>query len=204
MKKRNKRGGAFITVGLLLLLGALGLTGYNFWDQARAARSVDSALTQLEAVIPEPDTVELPEGMTPDYLLAPGMEMPTVSLEDGDYIGYITIPALNLRLPVMSSWSYKRLKQSPCRYSGSAYTGDFVICAHNYDHHFGGLKNLQIGDAVYFTDVDGNLFSYSVAELEQLAPDEAKRMLSGDWDLSLFTCTIGGRFRVTVRCETME
>lgn len=204
MKKRNKRGTLLITAGLLLLLAALGLTGYNLWDQNRATRSVDNALTQLEAVIPEPGTVELPEGMMPDFLLAPNMEMPTVQVEEHDYIGYLTIPALDLRLPVMSDWSYPLLKEAPCRYSGSAYQNDLVICAHNYERHFGRLKNLRIGDAVYFTDVDGNLFSYAVVELEQLAPDEAKRMLSGDWDLSLFTCTVGGRFRVTVRCEATD
>jgi hypothetical protein len=25
-----------------------------------------------------------------------------------------------------------------------------------------------------------------------------------DWDLTLFTCTLGGSFRVTVRCTAME
>lgn len=204
MRKRNRRGTLLIAAGLLLLLAAAGLTGYNLWDQERASRSVDNALTQLEAVIPEPDTVELPEGMMPDFLLAPNMEMPTVEVEDNNYIGYLTIPSLELRLPVMSTWSYPLLKEAPCRYSGSAYQGNLVICAHNYEHHFGQLKNLRPGDEVYFTDVDGNLFSYAVAELEQLAPNEAKRMLSGDWALSLFTCTVGGRFRVTVRCEATD
>lgn len=200
---KNKRGLVLIVAGCVLLVAAGCLTAANLLEQRRAAESVDSVMQQLEAVVPEPGTVELPPDQTPDYILAPEMEMPTVKIGDYEYIGYITIPALNLDLPVMSEWSYPNLKLSPCRYTGSVYTDDMVICAHNYNMHFGGLKNLLAGDAVYFTDVDGNQFSYVVAELEQLAPNEAKRMRSGDWALSLFTCTVGGRFRVTVRCDKL-
>ena len=201
---RNKKGLILITLGVLLLLGAAGLAGYNVWDENRAAESVENILRQMDTLIPKPEEVKLPEGMTPDYLLAPKMEMPTVEVEENKYIGYITIPAIGIDLPVMGEWNYPNLKISPCRYAGSAYLDDLVICAHNYAHHFGGLSQLSIGDRVEFTDVDGNLFEYSVAEKEQLNPDEAARMLSGGWDLSLFTCTLGGQYRVTIRCERVE
>lgn len=201
---RNKKGLILITLGILFLLGAAGLAGYNIWDENRAAESVESILRQMDTLIPKPDEVERPEGMIPDYLLAPKMEMPTVEVEENKYIGYITIPAIGIDLPVMGEWSYPNLKIAPCRYAGSAYLDDLVICAHNYAHHFGGLSQLSIGDRVEFTDVDGNLFEYSVAEKEQLNPDEAARMLSGGWDLSLFTCTLGGQYRVTIRCERVE
>ncbi len=96
------------------------------------------------------------------------------------------------------------LKLAPCRYSGSAYLGDLVIAAHNYSQHFGRLKELRAGDAVIFTDADGNVFSYVVSELEQLAPDAAQQLQAGQWALSLFTCTVGGQYRVVVRCGTAE
>jgi sortase A len=37
--------------------------------------------------------------------------------------------------------------------------------------------------------------------LEILRPTAVEEMISGDWDLTLFTCTIGGATRVTIRCE---
>ena len=49
--------------------------------------------------------------------------------------------------------------------------------------------------------MDGNVFSYEVTLLEILQPNEADEMESGDWDLTLFTCTVGGKSRVTVRCK---
>lgn len=201
---KNKKGRTLIIGGLLLLLAAIGLSGYNLWQEQRAANAAETTLAELTAQIPGPGTVTLPEGMFPDYEVAPEMEMPTVAVASYDYIGYLSIPALSLELPVMSEWSYPNLKVSPCRYAGSAYEDGFVICAHNFKRHFGGLKDLSIGDAIQFVDVDGNAFDYVVAEVGQLNPGDTREMLSKDWALSLFTCTLGGQFRVTVRCDRAE
>lgn len=38
-------------------------------------------------------------------------------------------------------------------------------------------------------------------EIQILQPGDVEEMLSGGWALTLFTCTLGGRTRVTVRCE---
>ena len=79
-----------------------------------------------------------------------------------------------------------------------------VIAGHNYSGHFGTLKNLAPGDALSFTDIDGNVFSYTVVELETLPPYAVEEMTSGDWDLTLFTCTVGGQSRLAVRCKRAE
>ena len=75
-----------------------------------------------------------------------------------------------------------------------------VIAAHNYVQHFGRLDQLQEGDEVRFIDVDGNVFVYSVLEKEQIDGRRVRAMLMGSWDLSLFTCTLSGQSRLTVRC----
>lgn len=136
----------------------------------------------------------------PDYVLNPKMEMPVIREDGQDYIGILEIPALELELPVISEWDYTRLRKAPCRYVGSAYTKDLVISAHNYDRHFGRIKTLQEGDRVFFTDVDGNRFAYEVLLRETLNPRPVEAMTEGEWDLTLFTCTVGGSYRVTVRC----
>lgn len=104
----------------------------------------------------------------------------------------------------MSQWSYPKLKKSPCRYRGSVYKDDLVIAAHNYRTHFGRIKDLSEGDEVIFTDIDGNIFYYEVALLEILAPNAVVEMESSEWDLTLFTCTLGGASRVTVRCKRKD
>lgn len=188
--------------GLPLMAAALFLTGFNLWDESRARRAAE----RIEARMPRaaedsPISADAGEVEIPDYLLNPNMEMPEVEIGGNDYIGTLSIPALGLSLPVMSQWSYPKLRIAPCRYAGSAYQGNLILSAHNYSSHFGQIGTLQAGDRVTFTDVDGNVFLYSVAEIQILQPGDVEEMLSGGWALTLFTCTLGGRTRVTVRCE---
>lgn len=201
---KANRGTILMTIGLLLLAAALFLAGYNIWDEHRAEGSAQQVLDQLVSETPQPEPLA-PEEPTPEYILHPEMDMPTVEVDGNRYIGRVTIPALGLELPVMSQWSYPNLKIAPCRYQGSAYTGDLIIAGHNYRTHFGPLKNLGVGDTVLFTDADGNQFRYTVAQVENLAKTAVEEMAAGDWDLTLFTCTLGGQTRVTVRCvETKD
>ena len=208
---RKKKGTFLMAGGLLLMAAALFLTGYNLWDERRAAASADTVLLELPAEIRtaapaepatapiDPDEIEIP-----DYILNPNMDMPTVELDGHSYLGVLKIPALGLELPVLSEWSYPNLKLAPCRYTGSAYLGNLILAGHNYRTHFGGLKELVPGDEVSFTDAVGNVFLYTVAELETLGKTDVEEMQAGDWDLTLFTCTYGGKNRVTVRCVQAE
>lgn len=208
---KRKRGSLFIALGVLLLAAALGLTGWNLYEGYRAERASSVVVEKLNAVLPEtptqPSTPQLNDNgemEIPDYILAPDMEMPTVTVDGRQYIGTLQLPSLGLEFPIISRWSYDALLESPCRYTGSAYSGDMVLAAHNYNSHFGRLKNLREGDSVIFTDVDGNVFTYTVAVKETLRPTAVEEMTSGEWPLTLFTCTIGGSYRVTIRCEQME
>lgn len=188
-------------MGLLLVLAALFLTGYNIWDESRAGKEADRVMDRLEERIPESDPTGDSKGETPDYVLNPDMEMPVVEIDGQRYIGKLEIPVLGLSLPVMENWSYPKLRIAPCRYLGSAYTDNLIIAGHNYQRHFGLLKTLVAGNQIIFTDVDGNRFLYEVTETEILEKTAVEQMQAGDWDLTLFTCTYGGKTRVTLRCK---
>lgn len=204
-----KKGTILISLGVLMLLAALGLTGYNVYEGHRAEEQSRATVTFLDETIPQvvpeesvtAEELSADEADIPDYVLNPDMEMPVLQHEGRDYIGKLSIPALGLELPVISQWSYPALKIAPCRYAGTAYTDGFVIAAHNYRAHFASLSSLNTGDLVTFTDVDGNLFQYEVAAKETLAPTAIEEMTADAWPLTLFTCTVGGASRVTVRCD---
>ena len=109
-----------------------------------------------------------------------------------------------MELPTLSSWSYPNLKLSPARYEGSVYLNNLILLAHNYSAHFGQVHRLEEGDLVRFKDMENNIFDYSVKKIEELDSNQLEEMVSGDWDLTLFTCTLGGATRVTVRCEAVN
>lgn len=208
----SKRGKLCTALGLLLLLAALGLTAYNLWRDAMASMSVDVVLERLtptlsfrQSELPALSSGEaLEEAFVPDYVLNPEMAMPEENIDGRSYIGVLDIPALGLSFPIISEWSYDALQIAPCRYSGSAYLDNLVIAGHNYRSHFASLPQLQPGDTVTFTDMDGNVFSYAVSSLETPSPYAVSDMTSGDWDLTLFTCTVGGQSRLAIRCDHAE
>ena len=219
-----KKGSILIYAGLLLIAAAICLTCFNLITALHAGEASDEILSGLLPqirvdpapvggrpvnVIPAQGNVASDDAQEavfseieyPDYVLNPEMEMPVQTVQGYDCIGVLRIPALDRELPIFSDWDYRRLKVAPCRYTGSAYLDNMTICAHNYNRHFGLLRNLSLGDLVTFTDMDGNEFRYRVGEVEILQPTAISEMTDSDWDLSLFTCTVGGRTRVTVRCS---
>lgn len=204
---RNKKGIIWIGTGLLLIAAAFLLTGYNRYEEYKASETVNHTLQQLEAVCTKETEYSDDEGTLveaeriPDYILNPDMQMPAQKIAGQDYIGILKIPALELELPIISTWSYPNLKEAPCRYTGSVYTNDIVIAGHNYRSHFAKLEELDVGEQVVFTDMEGNVFTYAITEREILNAMEVEAMQEGDWDMSLFTCTMDGTYRVTIRCE---
>ena len=198
---RNTLSRNLVLVGLVLLAAAAALTGFNLWSQqqgeARAAAALEVLQTARAQAEPQP------EEAIPDYVLDPTREMPQLEADGLDYIGWLEIPALELTLPVLAETTMEQLKTAPCRYAGTAYQDDLVIGAHNYARHFGSIGELSQGDRVTFTDLAGNLFEYEVADFEVLQPDQGADLCSGEWPLTLYTCTLSGQTRMTVRCAKL-
>lgn len=207
--KPKRCGNRWILIGLLLIAAALFLTAANFYEDWQAKKEATAVRSQLKAQITlteeehaSPNAAQ--EREIPDYQLNPEMEMPVKTIQGQDYIGVLEIPALQLELPILSQWSASNLKIAPCRYSGTAYQGHFILCAHNYRSYFGRIRGLHSKDQITITDVDGNTFSYEVAGVEILSAEAVEEMENENWDLTLFTCTLGNQNRVTVRCNKVE
>lgn len=197
-----KLGTLLMILGSVLLAAALGLFLFNRQEQQQASRSVDELMPQMAEIIQERKASPAPAPQQPEPDAEP--EEPQMSVVDIDgrgYIGFVGIPALELELPVLAQWSDALLKISPCLFTGSVYSGDMVIMAHNYTKHFGRLYQLRAGDTVTFTDMDGITRYYEVAALDVLGPYDVEEMTAGEYPLTLFTCTYGGENRVTVRCD---
>ena len=122
---------------------------------------------------------------------------------DPDCLGRLIIPKLKLELPILSNWSYENLKTAPCRYSGSPRDGDLVLLAHNYKTHFGPIRRLKPGDRVVFQDTEGTVFEYQVAATEVVSPSALEEVTAGVHDLTLITCTYGGKTRLVVSCDAV-
>ena len=182
-----------VLLGAICIISSVGFVAYNRWENDNAEDIAQDLLEDIQSIIEE----KQPEQFLPE-------EMATVKVDGYECIGILSIPALDVELPVLTDWSYAKLKKAPCHYYGSYYEKDFVIAAHNYKAHFGRLSELQAGDVVVFTDVSGTAHYYEVVILETLPQNATKEMITSGFDLSLYTCTFGGGSRVTVRCNVVK
>lgn len=209
MKKTH--GLCCILLGAALLIAALSLVLYNMNENKKGGEAANSILNELKIGMPETTqattitTIEedlFAEYAKYDTTTTPVIEEATTYVGDYSYIGIISVPSLEIELPVMSEWSYPRLNISPCRYKGTIADKDIIIAAHNYYSHFGRLRNLAGGEEIIFTDANGYPHYYEVLQVTEINGKDIEAMDFGsadEWDLTLFTCTIGGQSRVTVR-----
>ena len=211
-------GALCMLLGLALLAGAAWLLMENRAEESAAGDAAGEIMSEMRVAMEDALTVTVSATPRPELGLestpapeatiipqaTPIPEMPTMEIDGQTYIGYLELPTIGLTLPVMSDWSYPQLRIAPCRYWGSVYDDSLVILAHNYARHFGGIRDLEIGDTVQFIDADGVIYRYVVAAQETLERGDVAAMTGSDYDLTLFTCTYGGRQRVTVRLNRVQ
>ena len=194
---RTKKIGTFLMLlGGALIISALLLFSYNLFEASSAQKASAQVLSVMQKEVPrqEPFLDSVPEPA--EHRNPYDYEMTELNIDGYDYIGYLTIPSLDLELPVMSQWDYTRLRIAPCRQMGSTKSDDLVIAGHNYRQHFGNLHKLSCGELIYFTDMDGIVSYYEIGEINVISPYSAELIETSPWDIILYTCTYGGKERV--------
>lgn len=207
---KKRIGIGFVVMGAVLLTAALLLFLHNEGEDRLAGRASQTALAQMQRYLQEapspgePVPGEAPETAPTEETTAPPSELTVVTIDGSDYIGYLSIPEYDLELPIQADWSMDKLRVSPCLQYGSPLTDDAVIAAHNFKQHFLPLHSIQAGENLSFTDMNGYTIQYQVVEWKVIDPTSVYEVIDSDYDLILYTCTIGGQSRVTVRCNRVE
>lgn len=189
----RKSGIVLVIIGCMLIITSFGLAIYNNYENKQAGIKSNIAFEKIQETFNREELVE-----------DTNKEMKIVDIDGYGYIGTISIPTLGLNLPIMSDWDNERMKISPCRYYGSIYTNDLVICSHSYDNLLGNIYKLNQGDLLVLTDMYGQEFVYEVKVVEVLGPDDVKEMIESEFDLTLYTCTKDNLNRVTVRLNKLS
>ena len=139
---RKGLGVCCIVLGVCCLLASVGLIVYNRWEEKNAQNASKNILQDVqESILDNTREESTPEDSSRDESVEIPVDIPqemlTTQVDGYDCIGVLSIPVLELELPVLTDWSYTKLKIAPCHYFGSYYEKDFVIAAHNYRSHFG-------------------------------------------------------------------
>lgn len=116
-------------------------------------------------------------------------------------IGKIEIPKTGLNMPIYSKVTVKGMDSGPCfLYSTGKInnSGSSLIVGHNYNNIFGKNKNLQIGDKIYVTTLDGNRVAYTVYDKIYVTPDDLSYMSTSNTQIAISTCTNDDNCRLVV------
>ena len=204
---KKRVGIVFLVTGAALLIAALLLFLHNEREDAYAGEAAGTALSAIQEAIdgqtipPMLDLSEEDEIEPTEETIPEPTELTVVNIDGNYYIGYIAIPNLELELPVMADWSMEKLQIAPCLQYGSPLTDDAVIAGHNYKEHFRPLHEIEQGEYLTFTDMTGYTIAYNVVDVKTIDPRSVYEVINSEYDLTLYTCTIGGASRVIVSCN---
>lgn len=213
--KNNRLSQAFAIIGILCLLLSFGVVLYNLVQDSKSGtasleivRKIEEKIPNLQYAtnydipneIPSTDLFKEFESQENNYVDN------TITIDGNRYLGIIFIPILDLELPVLNELNKDNLKVSPCKYNGTLDNNDLIIAGHNYKSHFGSIQSLNSGDTILFIDVNGIIHTYEVIQSEIIQDTDIDSMLSNSstWDLTLFTCTLSGSSRITVRAISAD
>ena len=89
--------------------------------------------------------------------------MSVLSVEGTDFVGFLEIPKYDSALPICAEWG--NTIDYPCRFGGSVYDRTLQIGATTQSGQYDFYRELSVGDAVCFTDAEGNCFSYEITKI---------------------------------------
>lgn len=125
-------------------------------------------------------------------------------------LGYIEIPSINIRYPILEKETVASLEQSVAvRYPDNAKLneiGNVVIAGHNYKNgmFFSNLKKVSTGDKIKITDSNGKTLVYTVYEKYETTPEDVEYMtrdVGENTEITLVTCTDDSKARIIVKAK---
>lgn len=125
-------------------------------------------------------------------------------------IGYIEIPKINIKYPILEKETVASLEQSVAvRYPDNPKlneAGNVVIVGHNYRNgqFFSNLKNVATGDIVKITDTNGQTLVYTIYEKYETTPEDVAyitRDTGDNTEITLVTCTNDSNARIVVKAK---
>lgn len=182
-----------LAVGMLLMALAVAILVFDHFAAKKYAADARDRADKLISLMPEAD-----DGLVLDKS---DNTMPTAELDGGDYIGVIEIPMYNSKLPVLAEWDKGEVAKQPCRFSGSIYDKSLVVGGSDGIGQFDFMKLITVNDTLYFTDMEGARFTYTVSAIEKIGDASAEALSDGDFDLVLFARSSTAFDYTIVKCK---
>ena len=171
----------------------------------------DKIVVILEVPGTQEDNEDQTENQNNNQTKTNNTKIDTKTYTSKDGVKYTTeailkIPKINIEYPVLSATSDALLFVSLNKYWGPQpnEVGNYCIVGHYYENGkmFGKLHKLKNGDKAELTDLSGNTLKYQVYNKYVVEPTDTRctsQLTDGRKELTLITCTNGGKQRLVVK-----
>ena len=190
--KRSALQRIFLAAGLLLLAAAAAVMIGWQWNIHAAQERSQAYVHTLRALIPQP------QGAAPET--RSDNTMPALSIDGTDFVGILEMPLHGSALPVCADWGAP--SRYPCRFSGSIYDGSIQIGGTSQKGQYDFYRNISVGDQLFFTDMTGNRYSYTVSDLRYEEHADQAALSRKEADLTLFIKNIYAFEYIVIFCES--
>lgn len=192
MKKQTNR--LLVLLGIfLLVVAAIVLLS---WQRGTHKAQQDAArfVQIIRTLIPEPQGAVLEERMD--------NTMSVLSIEGKDFVGILEIPKFGSSLPICTHWG--KVSQYPCRLSGSVYDRTMQIGGTSQKGQYDFYGDISVGDSVFFTDMEGNRFSYEVTDIRYEKHADQAVLGQESAALTLFIKNIYSFEYIMIFCDSLR
>lgn len=171
----------------------------------------DKIVVILEVPGTQEDNEDKTENQNNNQTKTNNTKIDTKTYTSKDGVKYTTeailkIPKINIEYPVLSATSDALLFVSLNKYWGPQpnEVGNYCIVGHYYENGkmFGKLHKLKNGDKAELIDLSGNTLKYQVYNKYVVEPTDTRctsQLTDGRKELTLITCTNGGKQRLVVK-----
>ena len=182
-----------LALGIALLVAAIAFMVGWICRVNGAVKNLSAYVGSIEAVIPEP-VGAVPESRRDN-------DMATVSIDGIDFVGLLEMPANGSKLPVASDWG--AVTKYPCRFGGSVYDKTLQIGLTSQKGQYDFYREISVGDSVFFTDLEGNRFGYSVADIKYEKSASLEALSQKGSALTLFVKNIYSTEYILIFCDVL-
>lgn len=183
-----------VIIGVFLLVSAMILLFSWQWNIHTSEQKLNEYVSVLRELIPEP------QGTVPEERR--DNTMSTLAIDGIDYIGILELPQYGSALPICADWGNS--SKYPCRFSGSIYDRTLQIGGTTQKGQYDFYRDISVGDSVFFTDVEGNRFSYTVTDIRYEKNADKSTLQRKNSSLTLFIKNIYAFEYIIIYCDVAK